>query len=327
MKKHYIPLALEQRYQIWALLNSGRTQSEIARELGVDRSTISRELKRNQGDKGYDPKQAEKLSQQRRRHARKAGKRTAELEQQVVDGLRRGWSPGSISERLKLEKDDKNQQVSHTTIYQWIAHNEAKGGCWHHYLPNQGRTRWKSGKRSRKAGASLIPDRRDISERPVGVDSRQEMGHWEGDTVHGQSAHLVTLVERKSLFTLAKRVFNKTKEVVGDAMIHLLESVGKALCCSMTLDNGGEFADHVRVGKALEMDVFFARPYASWQRGTNENTNGRIRRFWPKKFDMGTLTDEEVERRIWHLNMTPRKKLGGLTPFEAFTGQRVALIS
>ena len=134
----------------------------------------------------------------------------------------------------------------------------------------------------------------------------------------------MTLVERKSRFTLVKRVFSKTQQEVGDAMIELLAKTETKI--TLTLDNGGEFADHVRVAKASKIAVFFAKPYASWQRGTNENTNGRIRRFWPKKFDMGTLTDAEIERNIERLNMTPRKILGGLTPFEVFTDKRVALI-
>jgi len=205
-----------------------------------------------------------------------------------------------------------------------IAQDKAQQGHLHLYLPNTGKTRWKAGKRNKQAGAGLIPDRVDISERSADVEKRQRLGDWEGDTVHGQSAHLVTLVDRKSRYALVKRVFNKTKQTVGDALIDLLSQVTAKV--TLTLDNGGEFADHIRVGKAAEVSIFFAKPYASWQRGTNENTNGRIRRFWPKKFDMSLLTEAEIEDRIWRLNRTPRKILGGLTPFEVFTGKRVALI-
>ncbi|SQH77857.1 transposase (fragment) [Shewanella benthica] len=188
------------------------------------------------------------------------------------------------------------------------------------------------GKRGEKAakgigmrGARLIPDRVDISERPEIVESRERLGDWEGDTVHGQNANLVTLVDRKSRFTLVQRVFSKTKEEVANAMIELLGQVHTVL--TVTLDNGAEFADHVRVSNETGASMYFAKPHASWQRGTNENTNGRIRRFWPKKFDMATLTEQEIEDRILLLNLTPRKVLGGLTPFEDFTSKRVALIT
>ncbi len=214
---------------------------------------------------------------------------------------------------------------SHTTIYRRIEENKQQGGTLYRFLPRFGKTRWKGGKRNRNAGVSLIPDRTDITERPKVVDDRNRLGDWEGDTVHGQNAHLVTLVDRTSRYTLVKRVFNKTKEVVADAMISMLDKVHSTR--TLTLDNGGELADQVRVAKEADVDIYFAKPYASWQRGTNENTNGRIRRFWPKKFDIATLTDEEIEGRILLLNLTPRKVLGGLTPLEAFTGMRVALIA
>ncbi len=171
----------------------------------------------------------------------------------------------------------------------------------------------------------MIPNRVDISERPQVVEERVRIGDWEGDTVHGQNAHLVTLVDRASRFTLAKRVLRKTKEFVADAMLELFGKVSSVR--TITLDNGSEFADHGRVAKETGGKVYFAKPYASWQRGTNENTNGRIRRFWPKKFDMATLTDEEIDNRILLLNLTPKKVLGGLTPLEAFIGRRVALIT
>ena len=322
--KHYHQLTQEQRYQIGPLRATGKSQRWIADFIGVNHSTISRELKRNSTAQGYQPKVAETLSQTRKRYAAKASKRNENLDKMIVEKLHAGWSPGSISERLKLEKSASSDHLSHTSIYRMIAENKAQKGDWYLYLPNTGKTRWKDGKRNKNAGARLIPDRVDIAERPTNVEKRQRLGDWEGDTVHGQSAHLVTLVDRKSRFTLVKRVLNKTKQTVGDAMINLLSQVSAKV--TLTLDNGGEFADHVRVGKAAGVNIFFAKPYASWQRGTNENTNGRIRRFWPKKFDMGLLTEAEIEDRIWRLNKTPRKILGGLTPFEVFTGKRVALI-
>lgn len=208
-------------------------------------------------------------------------------------------------------------QLSHSTIYSWIESDRQQGGMLYYSLPRFGKKRWKGGKRNKKAGVKLIPNRVDISERPPVVDYRTRIGDWEGDTVHGQNAHLVTLVDRTSRFTLAKRVLRKTKEEVADAMLALFKKVSSVR--TVTLDNGGEFADHVRVSRETGAQVYFTKPYASWQRGTNENTNSRIRRFWHKKFDMATLTEGEIEDRIFLLNLTPRKVLGGLTPLEALS--------
>jgi len=322
--KHYQQLTQEPRYQISGLRKAGMSLRAIAQEVGVHVSTISRELRRNATKSGYSPTIAHKMSETRRKTAPKASKRTAKTDDIIKEFLGLEWSPETISQRLKVEAEVRDQ-LSHSTIYRRIEEDRLRGGILHRKLPRFGKTRWKGGKRYRQAGVRLIPDRVDITERPKIVDNRERLGDWEGDTVHGHKAHLVTLVDRNSLFTLVERVSRKTKEFVADAMIKMLSKVKPVL--TITLDNGGEFADHVRVAKATGADVYFAKPYASWQRGTNENTNGRIRRFWPKKFDMATLTEEEIEDRILFLNLTPRKVLGGLTPLEAFTGRRVALIT
>jgi len=273
---------------------------------------------------GYDPYQAHRLCDERRKTASKANKNSEKIDNFIKVSLTLGWSPEAMSQRLKLEVGS-NEQLSHSTIYRRIERDREQGGGLYRNLPRFGKRRWKGGKRNKKAGVRLIPDRTDITERPKVVEERTRLGDWEGDTVHGQNAHLVTLVERTSRFSLVKRVFSKTKEEVADAMIELFAKVHTVL--TVTLDNGGEFAGHARVAKETGADIFFAKPYASWQRGTNENLNGRIRRFWPKKFDMATLTDKEIEDNVFLLNMTPRKVLGGLTPLEVFTGKRVALIA
>jgi IS30 family transposase len=321
--KNYQQLTRELRYQISALRKAGMSVRGVASIVGVHFSTVSRELKRNVSASGYSPSVAQHLSDTRKRAANKAHKRTAKADQIIRESLTLGWSPESISHRLKLEHKG-NIPLSHTTIYRRILEDRHQGGHLFCKLPRFGKTRWKGGKRNKKAGVRLIPDRVDITQRPTVANDRKRLGDWEGDTVHGQNAHLVTLVDRTSRFTLAQRVFSKTKEEVANAMINMFSKVHSVL--TVTLDNGGEFADHARVAKATNADVYFAKPYASWQRGTNENTNGRIRRIWPKKFNMATLTDTEIEGVILLLNMTPRKVLGGLTPLEVFTGRRVALI-
>ena len=145
--------------------------------------------------------------------------------------------------------------LSHTSIYRRIEENKQQGGTLYQQLPRYGKTRWKGGKRKRNSGVSLIPDRVDISERPKIVEARERIGDWEGDTVHGQNAHLVTLVDRCSRFTLARRVFRKTKQEVSDAMIALLGQIHTAL--TITLDNGGEFAGHMKVHAATRAKVYF----------------------------------------------------------------------
>lgn len=322
--KHYQQLTQEQRYQISCLRKAGMTQAAIAEAVGVNSSTISRELKRNSTENGYDAKDAHFQSENRRGSAVKASKRTTATDTIIRESLALGWSPAAISARMYVECPESSR-LSHTTIYRRVEENRKQGGMLYTRLPRFGKTRWKGGKRYRKAGVAIIPNRVDISSRPEVVEQRSRLGDWEGDLVHGVNASLVTLVDRASRFTLVQRVNRKSKEAVADALINMLGKVHPAL--TVTLDNGGEFADHVRVSNETGATLYFARPYASWQRGTNENTNGRLRRFWPKRFDLATLSEEEIHDRVFVLNLTPRKVLNGLTPMEAFTGRRVALIT
>ena len=322
--KHYQQLTQAQRYQIYAFRKAGLSLRAIGAEIGVHFSTVSRELKRNQGSDGYQPEHAQCLSDTRKSQAAKASKRTHQLDSLIRKRLTIGWSPESISQRLKIECNP-SEHVCHTTIYRWIAEDHRNGGFLYKLLPRHGKTRWKGGKRKVQAGVRLIPDRIDISERPKLVEDRSRRGDWEGDTIHGKNAHLVTLVDRLSRFTLAKIVRHKDKETVASAMLDLLSEVDHVK--TITLDNGGEFAAHSLVSEKTGAEIYFAKPYASWQRGTNENINGRIRRLWPKKFDMASLSKVEVENEILLLNFTPRKVLGGLTPWEAFNSKRVALIT
>ena len=183
--------------------------------------------------------------------------------------------------------------------------------------------RCKGGKR--KAGRSLIPNRVDITERPEVVELRSRLGDWEGDTVYGQDAHLVTLVDRNSRLTLIGKTDTKQADVVADVMIQLLKRVSST--STITLDNSGEFAAHEKVAEAVNADIYFAKPYASYQRGTNENTNGIIRRTWPRKMSLGHLTEADLRTREMLINTMPRKVLGGRTPLEVYTGQSIALIA
>ena len=209
--KRYLQLTEQLRYQISALLKTGMTNKEIAAQIGVHPGTIGRELKRNMTGNGYDPCKAHELSIERKKKAKKASKRSSITDRIIRESLLIGWSPEAISQRLKLEAEPASQ-LSHTTIYRRIKEDRIKGGLLYRQLPHYGKSRWKGGKRSRRAGAKLIPDRVDISCRPEVVEQRSRHGDWEGDTIHGKNAYLVTVVERASRFTLVKRVLSKTKE-------------------------------------------------------------------------------------------------------------------
>lgn len=319
--KHYRQLTQGQRYQIQALHRKGFSQRSMAEDIGVHHSSISRELKRNSSLGIYCAKTANQLKDKRKISAIKFIKNDESHYKILCNGLIMGWSPENMSVRMRLETP--RIALSHSTIYRRIKEDRVNGGCLHKLLPRFGKRRCKGGKR--KAGRSMIPARIDISQRPKIVERRSRLGDWEGDTVYGQDASLVTLFERKSLLTLIGKVTDKTAETVSNMMINMLNRVDNVH--TITLDNGGEFAQHEKVAKAIGAQTFFARPYASYQRGTNENTNGLIRRCWPKKMRMGSLDKQAIRDMELRLNMTPRKVLQGLTPIEAYTGCRVALIT
>lgn len=318
--KHYRQLTQGQRYQIQALHRKGFSQRSIAEAIGVHPSSISRELRRNSSQGIYCGKTANQLKDNRKIMAGKFNKCDESHAKIFLNGLLMGWSPENMSARMRIEIPAI--ALSHTTIYRRIKEDKARGGSLYKMLPRFGKTRCKGGKR--KAGRSMIPARVDISQRPKIVESRSRLGDWEGDTVYGQDASLVTLVERKSLLTLIGKVTDKTAETVSNMMINMLNRVDSVY--TITLDNGGEFAQHKKVSEATGSQIFFARPYASYQRGTNENTNGLIRRCWPKKMRMGALSKQEISDMELRLNMTPRKVLLGLTPIEAYTGAMLHLL-
>jgi IS30 family transposase len=189
----------------------------------------------------------------------------------------------------------------------------------------------RTGKRCRprkgaEAGAHLIPGCVDIDERPAHIEDKVEVGHWEGDTVYGQDSYLVTMVERVTKILLTCRVKTKTKKNVARAIKKMLKPF-KHLCHTITFDNGGEFAGHQQIAKYLCCKVYFAKPYHSWQRGLNENTNGLLRRFFPKGMAIKSLPKTEIYQAQLLINMRPRKALNYLSPIEFLTGKRVSLIA
>lgn len=314
----YQQLTQEQRYQIYALRRIGCSQTEMAAEIGVHKSTISRELKRNTGGRGYRPKQAQNLSQARRHKARPTI--TAETWQLVEQKLKMDWSPEQISGWLLTKR---SIQISHEWIYQYVYADHRTGGELHKHLRSQKKRRKRLRGRDRRG---QLPDRRSIDERPEIVQERSRIGDWEVDTIIGKGHQqaIVTLTERKSRFALLGKVPKRSAELVTQTVIQLLRPF-QDKSQTMTGDNGKEFAGHKKVAEALDLDFYFAHPYASWERGSNENMNGLVRQYLPKKTDFSQVSSSDLLWIMDRLNLRPRKCLGFQTPFEVFFNQPVAL--
>ena len=315
----YQQLTIEQRSQIYALKSNNHLQKEIAAHIGVDKSSISRELKRNSGNRGYRYKQAHDMAVERRKLASsKLKKWTSELEEQVNKGLKKQHSPEQISGRLKFV----NVNISHERIYQYIHKDRANGGVLYKELRHKGKKyNYKRG--SKHAGRGCIPNRIDISKRPKVVENKSRLGDWEGDTIIGKNhkGAILSMVDRKSKFTLLSLLQNKAAEGVVSATKRCFNRVPRKICRTMTYDNGKEFSAHDKISKALNMKCFFARPYSSWERGLNEHTNGLVRQYLPKKTDFTILTSRQILEIENKLNDRPRKVLGYLTPREVYLGK------
>jgi IS30 family transposase len=310
----YTQLTQELRYQIYAFLKAGFLQTEIASEIGVHKSTISREIRRNRGKKGYRPKQAHSIATERRQKAKKFVKMTSELVELIDKLLREDFSPEQISGFLAK---NHNIRICHETIYQHILLDKAQGGNLFSHL------RHGQKKRKKRYGSydhrGKIKDRVSIDERPAIVDTKKRVGDWEIDTIIGRNhkGALVTIVERKSKLTLIGKVQRKQADLVTKTAIDLLAPYSNKVF-TITADNGQEFAHHKNIKEQLKTDVYFAHPYHSWERGLCENTNGLIRQYFPKGIDFKSITGEHVQMAMNRLNNRPRKTLGFKTPNEVF---------
>ncbi len=308
----YQQLTQVQRYQISALKKNGHSQREIADTIGVHKSTISRELRRNRGQRGYRPQQAHRKALDR--HRQKVKRRIRPSTWRLVEEkLREDWSPEQVSGWLEKEQDIT---VSHEWIYQYILADKKAGGDLHKHLRCQKPYRKRYGQYDRRG---KLPNRVSIEERPAIVDSRERLGDWEVDTMVGKGHRgaLVTLTERKSRLALIHRVEHRRAEEVAQAVLGLLSSLSESVH-TITSDNGKEFAKHEMIAKGLQADFYFAHPYSSWERGANENMNGLIRQYFPKDTDFTTVTDAEVAQVMKKLNHRPRKCLDYQTPLEVF---------
>jgi len=318
--KTYHQLTQAQRYQIYALRKTKHTLAEIAEVLGVDKSSISRELKRNRGKRGYRPQQAQALAIERR--SKVVPRITAKVWKMVESLLKQDWSPEQISGRLKKEQ---NLHISHEWIYQHILVDNQAGGDLYKHLRCQKKRRKRYGTYDRRG---KLPNCRSIEERPAHVNTRKRLGDWEVDTLIGkqQKQAMLTLTERKSRFTVLGKVPRRTARAIRQQVCKLLLPV-KDQVHTLTSDHGKEFADHELIAETLQLKFYFAHPYAAWERGTNENTNGLLRQYFPKKSDFKTISNKKIEQTMSKLNFRPRKTLRFKTPFEVFYHTTVALTS
>lgn len=309
---HYTQLTREERYQIYALKTAGHNQAKIAQIIGRHKSTVSRELSRNCGLRGYRPRQANNFALTRCRT--KAKKRIShELWRKIERLLSEDWSPEQVSGWLR----NKEQiSVSHEWIYQYILRDKVNKGRLYLHLRCKKKKKKRYGSTDRRG---QIKGRVSIEDRPHIVDERSRIGDWEADTVIGKQGGsvLVTLVERKSRFTIIGLASNKTAERVKNIIVSKLKPLSSQVQ-TLTYDNGKEFALHLDIAEKLDASGYFAHPYHSWERGTNENTNGLIRQYFPKRMDLSLVTESEVKSVMNKLNNRPRKCLDFKTPNQVF---------
>lgn len=316
----YTHFTLQERFDISQLKDVFNSR-EIGRRLGRSHTSINRELNRNgSGSSGqaYEPLAAQEKAQRRQSQARHYRRQDhAPLVRYVERRLFLDWSPAAISGRLKLKyPDDPMMRISPETIYRWVALDSRQGGHLYRHL----RRRHKHRRRQKRYGAGrrFIPGRVGIEQRPAIVDERSRFGDWEGDLVVSSrsSAAIATHVERKSRYLKASLLENRKADTFNDTATPVYQQLPEALRLTLTVDNGKEFSNFKELESSTQLRVFFADPYASWQRGTNENTNGLLRFYFPKGTDFSQVDEAELNRAVKRLNHRPRKCLNYRTPYE-----------
>jgi IS30 family transposase len=314
--KDYHHLTRDQRCQIYALKKRGFSQTQIAADLGVSQGTISRELRRNKGLRGYRFKQASENAAQRRSAGNSIAtvmtpSLIARAESMLVGSQ---WSPEQIAATLFREHGTK---VSHESLYSYIWRDKRGGGKLYKHLRHGGKKRNK--RSGANSGRGMIPGRVGIEHRPQVVSDKTRLGDWELDSIIGakHAGAITSMVERKSKLTRLVLLKSPTAKATRNGIIRRLKPLKKHVF-TLTSDNGKEFAGHRKISRKLGGDFYFANPYHSWERGLNENTNGLIRQYFPKGMDFAILTPAKVQYVEDLLNNRPRKTLGYRSPNEAF---------
>jgi IS30 family transposase len=314
----YRHLNIDEREVILKMQAQQASMQQIGDRLGRSKGTISRELSRNvSSTRDYKPHLAQRYYQKRRKESKEPYRleEDAWLREYVQEKLKQYWSPEQISGRLH---EDHDVDVSHVTLYSWIYRNLAESGDLYKYLRQSHRRRRKRyGSEDRRG---QMPARRMIDERPKLVNERRRIGDWEGDTVEGRkgSGFIATHVERKARYTVAVKVDDKSANTVTKVTLEAMKKLPPEKVKTMTFDNGKEFAGFKELERGLNMRSYFARPYHSWERGTNENTNGLLRQFFPKGMDFRPINQSELDKAVELLNNRPRKCLSYRTPTEVF---------
>jgi IS30 family transposase len=320
MSKHFKQLLGSERVRIYRFLSLGMSQSEIAERLKRNKSTIGREIKRNCHEKldEYLPDTADKKAVKRRLGGRKRSyiAKNHELKDYIITGLEDGWSPEEISGRMRDQK--MPFYTNHESIYQYIYGPDGRRQNLKCYLRRAHRIRRK--KHGRKTIKAKIPNRIDIALRPKIVEKKKQFGHWEGDTMMflGHKQNLATHTERKTRFIAAIRPKSLKAVHRSRAAQKVFNNYYPEAKRTMTLDNGSENTEHEAITEKTGLKIFFARPYASWQRGANENSNGLIRWYLPRHTDLNSLTERNINDIIDLINNRPRKCLNYKTPKEMF---------
>jgi IS30 family transposase len=319
----YSHLTEKERYVISHLKSAKLSLREIGRRLGRHHTSISREIKRNGpsysgGVYWYHFTQpvAEKRRHQARSHCRQ---QYLPLVEYVEEKLRLDWPPEAIAARLRLDyPDDGHMRISHETIYRWVYLDASLDGDLHTHL----RRRHKKRRRQPRYGSGrrFIPGRVSIDQRPAIVGRRERFGDWEGDTMEGAkgTGALATHVERKSRYLLAAKLSDKKAATMNAQSIKTFWRLPRAMRQTLTVDNGKEFSQFKELESKTGLKVYFADPYAAWQRGTNENTNGLLRHYFPKGIDFQKVSEEDLDLIIKKVNHRPRKCLDYQTPHEVF---------
>jgi len=315
----YRQLSQEERYTIAVLHKSRATPSEIGRVIGRHRSTIAREFQRNSKpyDHWYRAEEAQGRAIARRKRERRGSHFTKDQWRIILVLIRNKYSPEQVCDFVKTHC---GFTISHETIYQYVLYDKKKGGSVYKNLrimPKQRRKRYNS-----HDSRGILPGKRLITMRPSNIETRKELGHWEGDTVIGSDKHhcIVTLVERKSGFVIIRKIRARNSLEVTAACIAAI-MLHKRKFISITFDNGTEFHDYKTIEFRTGVTCYFALPYHSWERGTNENTNGLIRQYIPKKSCMKKLTQSDCAWIAYQLNTRPRKRHGFKSPWEIYYGK------
>lgn len=318
----YQHITLKERYVIYHLRLMRLSFREIGRRLERHHTTIAREVKRNRPTRGvyWDQFAHDKAIERKKRPRHLRRQSHPPLVEYVHTQLRQDWSPATIAARIKIDFPRRAaMRISAEGIYQWIYQDAREGGSLYLHCLRRHKKRRRQGRYG--SGRGLIPGRVSIDERPAHVDRRNRFGHWEADTVAGakSSGGIATHVERKSRLLLAGKLADQRAVTFNQTTCRLFADLPERWKKSLTVDNGKEFSLFKGIENETGMKVYFADPYSPWQRGTNENTNGLIRHYFPKGVNWKTVTEQMLTAVVDKLNNRPRKCLGYRTPLEVFS--------